>query len=303
MAELTFNQKNALQLLTDTFAAYGLGSDVFVQAIKTAIIDNTDADGNIAQATAAFQIRQTDAYKIRFAGNEMRRKKIQDQMANGIMPTMSELTEASYIALEDSYRNELRKQNVPPQFYENSAYLARMIGNDLSTAEVGARASLARQAASQANPEVKQQLKSLYGVEENQIAGFFLDPELGRQTIGTVAAGNAAILAASARRSGLELTKAQAESIAQTQAPDMQTALDAEALFARTSQTAELAKESITGETGLVTAEDVIMAATGGAEEQAKLERERQRRLAEYQSASGMATTSKGVVGLQRANL
>lgn len=302
MADLTFTQKNALQLLTDTFAAYGLGTDAFVQAVKQAIIDNTDKNGNIAQATAAYQIRQTDAYKMRFAGNEQRRQKIQQQMAAGMTPTMGELSEASYIALEDSYKAELRKQNVPPQFYENSSYLARMIGNDLSTAEVSARASLARQAAMQANAEVKQQLQSLYGVQEDQIAGFFLDPELGKATIGAVAAGNAAIISASAKRAGLELTRAQAESIATTQAPDMQTALDTSALFATTARLGGLAQESVTGEQSTVTAQDVIMAATGAQEQQAALEKERQRRLASTQAASGMATTEKGVVGLQRAN-
>jgi hypothetical protein len=302
MAELTFTQKNALQLLTDVFASYGLGTDAFVQAVKQAVVDNTDKDGNIAQSTAAYQIRQTDAYKMRFAGNEQRRQKIQQQMSSGITPTMSELSEASYIALEDSYRNELRKQNVPAQFYENGAYLARMIGNDLSTSEVSARASLARQAAMQANPEIKQQLQSLYGVQEDQVAGFFLDPELGRQTIGAVAAGNAAILSASAKRAGLELTKTEAESIATTQAPDMQTALDVNSVFAQTKAFGGLAKESISGEQAGVTAQDVIMAATGGAEQQIELEKERQRRLASTQATSGMATTEKGVVGLQRAN-
>lgn len=302
MADLTFAQKNALQLLTDVFASYGLGSDAFIQAIKQSIIDNTDENGNIAQATAAAQIRQTDAYKVRFAGNEQRRAKIQQQMAAGITPTMSELSEASYIQLEDSYKAVLKKAQVAPQFYENGAYLAKMIGNDLSTEEVTARASLAKQAASQANPEVKQQLKSLYGVEEDQIANFFLDPELGRQTISTVAAGNAAILAASAKRAGLDLSQTEAERIAQIQAPDGQTALDATAVMAGTQRVAGLAETSVSGEQSTVTATDVIMATTGGAEELAKLEKERQRRLATTQAASGMATTEKGVVGLQRAN-
>ena len=46
-----------------------------------------------------------------------------------------------------------------------------------------------------------------------------------------------------------------------------------------------------------------MLAATGDAERQAKLQKEAEKRAAEYQGASGMATTQKGVVGLQRANL
>jgi len=303
MAKLTVAQKNAKQLLIDTFAAYGLSDKAFVDAIQKAILDNTDKDGNIAQATAAAQIRQTDVYKIRFSGNEMRKKAIQDSMARGEMPTMSELSEAKYIELEDSYREVLKKANVPAQFYSSTTYLAKMIGNDLSTGEVSARASIAQQAASQANPEIKQQLQSLYGIGENQVAAFFLDPELGRQTIDTVAAGNAAILAASAARSGLTLNRSQAEALAQRVAPTNEQAIVAEVVFGETARTAGLAETGVSGEMASVNAEDVILASTGNAEAQAKLEKEKQKRSAEYQSASGMAETQKGVVGLQRANL
>lgn len=303
MADLSFEQKNAKQLLADTFASYGLTDPAFVDAIQKAILDNTDAEGNVATATATAQIRQTDQYKIRFSGNELRRKAIQEAMARGETPTMSELSEAKYIEVEDSYKEILKKANVPAQFYSNTTYLAKMIGNDLNPGEVAARASIAQQAASQANPEIKQQLQSLYGVSENQVAAFFLDPELGRETIGAVAAGNAAILAASASRSGLTLSKAQAEALALRAAPTNEQAIVSETVFAETARTAGLAQGSVSGEQATVNAEDVILASTGNAESQAKLEKERQKRLAEYQSASGMAETSKGVVGLQRANL
>lgn len=303
MADLSIAQKNAKQLLADTFAAYGLTDQAFIDAIQNTILDNTDKDGNIATSTAAAQIRQTDVYKARFAGNEMRKKAVQDAMARGEMPTMSELSEAKYIELEDSYREVLKKANVPAQFYSNTTYLAKMIGNDLSTGEVAARASLAKQAASQANPEIKQQLQSLYGISENQVAAFFLDPELGKETIDTVVAGNAAILAASAARSGLTLSKTQAEALAQRAAPTNEQAVISETVFAETARTAGLSQASVSGEQATVNAEDVILASTGNLESQAKLEKERQKRLAGYQSASGMAETQKGVVGLQRANL
>jgi hypothetical protein len=303
MADLSIAQKNAKQLLADTFAAYGLTDQAFVDAIQQAILDNTDKDGNIAQATATAQIRLTDAYKARFAGNETRRLAIQETMARNEIPTISVLSEAKYIELEDSYREVLKKANVPAQFYSSTTYLAKMIGNDLSTGEVAARASLAKQAASQANPEIKQQLQSLYGISENQVAAFFLDPELGKETIDTVAAGNAAILAASAARSGLTLSKTQAEALAQRAAPTNEQAVISETVFAETARTAGLTQTSVSGETAGVNAEDVILASTGNAEAKDRLEKEKQKRSAEYQAASGMAETQKGVVGLQRANL
>jgi len=143
----------------------------------------------------------------------------------------------------------------------------------------------------------------LYGVSENQIAGFFLDPELGRQNIDAVAAGNAAIVSAAAQRSGMTLSREQSERLAQTISPENQQAIESSKLFGQTSITAGLTSESVSGEKASVSAEDVILAATGDVERQAKLDRERQKRQAEYQSASGMAETQKGVVGLQRANL
>jgi hypothetical protein len=300
---ITVAQRNALELLKERFAAYGLGSDEFVEAIRQSILDNTDAEGNIAQATAAAAVRATPAYQARFSGNAARRTAIQADIAAGRTPALSELSEASYIQAEDNYKEVLRKQGVPESFYNNTAYLGRLIGNDLSVDEVNSRASLAKQAAQQVNPEIKQQLQALYGVSENQIAGFFLDPELGQQNINAVAAGNAAIVSAAAKRSGLSLSKGQSELLAQTISPENQLAIDAGNLFSQASLTAGLTAEGVSGERSSVTAEDVILGATGNVEVQAKLEREKQKRQAEYQSASGMAETAKGVVGLQRANL
>jgi hypothetical protein len=299
----TIAQKNALELLKERFAAYGLGSDDFVSVIRQSILDNTDAAGNVAQASAAAAIRATPAYQARFAGNIARRNAIQADIAAGRTPAMSELSEANYIKAEEGYREVLRKQGVPESFYNDTGYLAKLIGNDLSIDEVNSRASLAKQAAQQANPEVKQQLQSLYGVSENQIAGFFLDPSLGQQNINAVAAGNAAIVAAAAQRTGMSLAQADAEALAARISPENQQAIDATKLFGATATTAGLTTGDVSGGTSGATTSDVVMAATGDAEAQAKLEKERQRRQAEYKSASGMAETQKGVVGLQRANL
>jgi hypothetical protein len=299
----TYLQKNALELLKERFAAYGLGSDEFVAAIRQSILDNTDAQGNVAQASAASAIRATPAYQARFAGNKVRRDKITAEIAAGRTPALSELSEASYITAEDNYKEVLRKQGVPESFYNNTAYLSKLIGNDLSIDEVNSRASLAKQAAQQANPEVKQQLKALYGISENQIAGFFLDPTLGQENINTVAAGNAAIVSAAAQRTGMSLSKTEAEALAARISPENQQAIDSTNLFGNTALTAGLTTGDVSGRASDVNATDVIIAATGDVEAKAKLEKEKQKRQAEYQAASGMAETAKGVVGLQRANL
>jgi hypothetical protein len=298
----TADQKNARDLFYAEFAQYGLTGRTFLDRIMQIVNDNTDATGNIANATVRSQIRATTEYQQRFAGNIIRQNKIKEMTDRGQIPTFGELNEASYIELEDSYRNIL-KGKVPPNFYNDSTSLAKLIGNDISTEELSGRVNLAQQAASQANPEIKQQLQSLYGIQENQIAAYFLDPTVAQQSISAIAAGNAAIVAAAAQRSGLNIDRQQAESIASANQTDVNAVLSAQDLFGQVGQTSALATGDVSGGASTISAQDVLTAATGNVEAQAKLTKERQKRQAEYQAASGMAETTKGVVGLQRANL
>ena len=301
MANLTFDQKNAKQLLADTFASYGLTDPAFVDAIQKAILDNTDAAGNVATSTATAQIRQTDQYKIRFSGNEMRRKAIQDAMARGETTTMSELSEARYIELEDSYREVLKKANVPAQFYSSTTYLAKMIGNDLSTGEVAARASLAKQAASQANPEIKQQLQSLYGISENQVAAFFLDPNKMEGEITKKA--QAAELAAQARSAAnIQLTGAEAEQIIGRgiTATD-QTRQALSALGAATGITSLNISEMIAGEEAISGSEAVAGILGANAAAQQRIQTRTRRRQAEFEAGGSFAGTQAGTTGLGTA--
>ena len=294
--------RNARDLFYAEFAQYGLTGKDFLDSIMDIVNKNTDAKGVIANATIKAQIRATPEYQRRFAGNILRQNKIKEITDKGGIPTFGELSEASYIALEDQYRETL-KGKVPANFYDDNASLAKLIGNDISVTELSGRVKLAQQTASQANPEIKQQLKSLYGIQEDQIAAYFLDPTVAQQSISAIAAGNAAIVAAAAQRSGLNIDRQQAESIATANQTDVNAVLSAQDLFGQVSQTAGLATGDVSGGASTVSAQDVLTAATGDEEAKAKLLKENQKRQAEYQAASGMAETAKGVVGLQRANL
>lgn len=298
----SMDQKNARDLFYAEFAQYGLTGKDFLDRIMKIINDNTDSKGNIANATVRSQIRNTTEYQQRFAGNIIRQNKIKEMASKGEIPPFGELDEASYIAMEDSYRSIL-KGKVPSNFYNDGASLAKLIGNDISTDELSGRVKLAQQAASNANPEVKQQLATLYGIKENQVAAFFLDPTVAQQSISAIAAGNSAIVAAAAQRSGINIDRQQAEAIATANQTDVNAVISAQDLFGQVSQTSGLATGDVSGAASTVTGQDVLSAATGDAEAKAKLEKERQKRQAEYQAASGMAETQKGVVGLQRANL
>ena len=299
MAE-TLAQKNALQLIQDRFASYGISG--LADTLRRLIADYTDSDGNISESLVTAELRKSDAYTKRFAGNIERKKKIEADVAAGRQPKFGLLDEATYIRAEEDYRSILSEYTIPG-FYDTPESYVNLIGNNITPKEVQARAAAAQQAASSANPQIKAQLESMYGIKENQLAAYFLDPEVARTALKPVAAANAATLAAAAQRSGLALSQGDAERLSQTLAPGSNDVIASDSLFQQTALTAGLAQGSVSGEASTVGAEDVITAAGGNVEAQAKLAKERQKRQAEYQAASGMAETAKGVVGLQRANL
>lgn len=296
----TLDQKNALQLIQDRFAAYGIQN--LADAIRKLIVDNSDADGNVSESLVVAGLRETPEYKRRFAGNIERAKKIKEDVDAGRQPRYGLLSEADYVRAEEDYRTILSDYTLPG-FYDKPESYVNLIANNIKPTEVKARAMAAQQASSSANPEIKAQLKALYGIEENNLTAYFLDPEVAKTALKPIAASNAATLAAAAQRSGLSLTQGEAERISGQLAPGTTDVIAADALFQQTALTAGLTQGSVSGEASTVGTEEVLTAAGGNVEAQAKLARERQKRLAEYQSASGMAETTKGVVGLQRANL
>jgi hypothetical protein len=298
MAELA--GRNALQMIQDRFASYGIQG--LAEAMRKLIADNSDAEGNVSESLVVAGLRETPEYKRRFAGNVERAKKIREDVDAGRQPRYGLLSEAEYVKAEEDYRTILSDYTIPG-FYDAPESYVNLIANNISPKEVQGRAMAAQQAASSANPEIKAQLKALYGIEERNLTSYFLDPEVAKTALKPIAASNAATLAAAAQRGGLSLTQSAAERISGQMAPGASDVISADALFQQTSLTAGLAAESVSGEKSTVGAEEVLTAAGGNVEAQAKLARERQKRLAEYQSASGMAETQKGVVGLQRANL
>lgn len=111
-------------------------------------------------------LRETDAYKQRFKGLEQRR-----------LAGLPAISEAEYIAYESDVRQMMRAAGMPADFYDNPDDFANFIGKDVSVAEMQARISEGYLAASQAPAEVREQLRTLYGVDEGQLAAFFLDPD------------------------------------------------------------------------------------------------------------------------------
>ena len=298
MAETTV-QKNALEMIQERFASYGIQG--LAETIRNLIAKYT-SDNEVATSLVMADLRKTPEYERRFAGNIERAKKIKEDVDAGRQPRYGLLSESEYIKAEEDYRTILSDYTLPG-FYDTPESYVNLIANNTSPKEVQGRAMAAQQAASSANPEIKAQLKAMYGIEENNLTAYFLDPEVAKTALKPIAASNAATIAAAAQRSGLQITPGDAERISGQLAPGATDFIASDSLFQQTALTAGLTQGSVSGEASTVGAEEVLTAAAGNVEAQAKLARERQKRLAEYQSASGMAETQKGVVGLQRANL
>jgi hypothetical protein len=123
----------------------------------------------------ARRLRETEAYKNRFAGMRMRDGKF------------SAVNEAEYIEIENSYKkavsaftgqdlNKLVWNKEQNRYYTEREAMAQLIGNDVSPVEFQGRINRAQQWAASANPEIKQAMKQFYGVEENDLMAYAFDP-------------------------------------------------------------------------------------------------------------------------------
>ena len=205
------SRQNVFDQVQALFTTYGIikagdpASTALLATIKNLAMSGAGAD------TISLQLQQSDAYKARFAGNEIRR-------AAGL----NVLSPAEYIATENAYDQILRASGVPTGFYNSSAEKAKLIGADVSASELQSRVDLAAKSISGADPFYTQQLKNLYGLSQGDMIAHVLDPAaamplLQQQTQSTTIAAAAARnatnvnLSTAEQLAGMGVTQAQAE--------------------------------------------------------------------------------------------
>lgn len=113
---------------------------------------------------AMVEIRKTDSYKTRFAGNVARLKS-----------GFGMLSEGEYLGLEQSYRSALRQAGMPKGFYDAPGDFAKWIGGDVSPAEIARRAEMAGKLAANQDPGLRSALKQR-GIKQGHIAAYLLNP-------------------------------------------------------------------------------------------------------------------------------
>ena len=162
------NRKSAYNLLMEEFTRYGLGG--LVEDIKGLVQDN------VSPSEFTIRLRQTDAYKNRFAANAQR-------IAKGL----GAVSEAEYIALEDQYQNVMRQYGLPDSYYAQTTSpkgikkqegFEKFIANDISAVELEDRIQTAQNRVINANPEVSRALKEFYpDITNGDILAYTLDPQ------------------------------------------------------------------------------------------------------------------------------
>jgi hypothetical protein len=190
-AEKKERTESAIAVLTDRFNRYGLAS--LVPKIRELAI------GGAGEATITLQLQETEEYRQRFRANEDRIKK-----------GLTVLQPGDYLALEDDYRQILRAYGLKQ--FDNDDYVTQFIANDISTTELSNRVVTAVQRVQNADPLILTTLRGFYGISDNDLVAYVLDPNQQFQKIERQVA--AAEIGAAARVQGINAGVAVSEQLA-----------------------------------------------------------------------------------------
>lgn len=232
-----------------------------------------------------FALREEPDYINRFAGNKERVKN-----------NIAELDPATYIGMEEGYRQLMRSNGFDKGFYDEQSDFEQFIGGDVSLNELQARIEQGFNLVRDADPAVKAQMKELYNVGDDQLAEFFLDQKralpLLKNFEKTRAAKAAGIAARGVEQGGMQLTALEAEGLAD-RGITSETAADR---FASRKATAGL-YDAMTGEEALTREQD--LGATFGFDTNAllALQGRQKKRVAQFQGGGRFAGTTGSTSG------
>ena len=275
--------QSAYDLLYSQFAQYGMGA--LVEPLKQFI------EQGLSSAEFTLRLRDTDAYKKRFAANAAR-------IAKGL----GALSEAEYVGLEDQYQNIMRNYGLPASYYTRGDMgrqegFEKFLANDVSAVELEDRIATAQKRVINANPEVSAALKQFYpDINNADILAYTLDPEKGIESIKRKV--TAAEIGGAAIAQGLQTGVTRAEELAGygvTKEQAQQGFQTVAGVVPRGSQLADIYK---TGPYGQTQAEQEVFG-LAGAEEAAK----QRKKLVGLERAafSGAAGAAQGALGRERA--
>ena len=199
LEEKKADRKSAYDLLYSEFKQYGL--EALVSPLKSLI------EEGVSPSEFTLRLRETDAYKKRFAANAQR-------VAKGLRA----LSEAEYIGTEDQYQDVMRRYGMPESYYTKGEMgiqsgFEKFLAGDVSAVELEDRIQTAQNRVVNSNPEVARALKEFYpGISNGDILAYVLDPtnaiEQIKRKVTAAEIGGAAIQA------GLQTGMTRAEELA-----------------------------------------------------------------------------------------
>lgn len=182
---------DAIEVMKARFKQYGLES--LVTKIKDLAVSGA------SDTTITLQLQETPEYKTRFSANETRIKK-----------GLQVLSPGDYLTMEDTYRQTLRAYGLKQ--FDNDAYVKQFIANDISPTELSNRVVTAVQRVKNADPAIALQLREFYGIGQDDLVAYVLDPEQQFQKIQRQVA--ASEIGVAAGRQGLRAGVGVAEQLA-----------------------------------------------------------------------------------------
>ena len=197
-AQAQGERQSAYDLLYSQFKQYGL--ETLVEPLKGLITSGA------SPAEFTIKLRETDAYKKRFAANSAR-----------IQKGLTAISEAEYLGLEDQYQNIMRNYGLPESYYTRGEMgtqegFNKFIANDVSAAELEDRVMTAQNRVINANPEVLASLRAFYpDINNSDILAYTLDPTKGLDAIKRKV--TAAEIGGAATQAGLQTGVTRAEEL------------------------------------------------------------------------------------------
>lgn len=269
----------AKAMLRGILATYGLES---LYEFAWGLYTKNEID--VDDESLVYALREQDAYKARFAGNARR-------LALGF----KELLPSTYLDMEKQYKNTLAANGLPQGFYDDQKDFEKLIGGDVSVAELNNRLKDAYSVVRDASPEVKNKMAEMYGITDGDLLAYVIDPDKAREFMAPdyKRQAQAALIAESAQRlSALNFNANTAEGFVRQGV----TQTEAETAFTNIGQMRELRRSGL-GEqdiTGLQFAE----AALGtNAESKRLVEERKKRRIGDVTASGGSATLAQGESG------
>jgi hypothetical protein len=275
------DRKSAYDLLYSEFKQYGL--EALVSPLKSLI------EEGVSPSEFTLRLRETDAYKKRFAANAQR-------VAKGLRA----LSEAEYIGTEDQYQDVMRRYGMPESYYTKGELgiqtgFEKFLAGDVSAIELEDRIQTAQNRVVNSNPEVAKALKEFYpGISNGDILAYVLDPanaiEQIKRKVTAAEIGGAAI------QSGLKTGMTRAEELAAagiTKAQAQQGFQTVAEVAPRGSQLAEIYKQDPYTQT---TAEQEVFGLAGATEAS-----KQRKKLTQLETAAFSGSAGAGAIARDRA--